>query len=331
MGKKSNGHYSGIGGQAVIEGVMMKNKSTYAVAVRKPDGEIEIDTEEFLGIMPGNVLKRTPFIRGIFNFIDSLMLGMKTLTFSAAFYEDDEPEATKTDKLLDKLFKEKAEKVLMGFTVAVSLVLAVAIFMILPYFITALFHEYVRNASLLAILEGMIRILIFIGYVLAISVMKDIKRVYMYHGAEHKCINCLEKGRPLTVKNVMRSSKQHKRCGTSFMLFVMFVSIVLFFFIRVQNPVYRVVIRIALIPVIAGISYEIIRLAGRSNNILVRIISAPGMWLQRLTTREPDESMVEVAIASVEAVFDWKAYLQEEFGYEVDDSWLDKEEEAAQI
>lgn len=331
MGKKSNGHYSGIGGQAVIEGVMMKNKSTYAVAVRKPDGEIEIDTEEFLGIMPGNVLKRTPFIRGIFNFIDSLMLGMKTLTFSAAFYEDDEPEATKTDKLLDKLFKEKAEKVLMGFTVAVSLVLAVAIFMILPYFITALFHEYVRNASLLAILEGMIRILIFIGYVLAISVMKDIKRVYMYHGAEHKCINCLEKGRPLTVKNVMRSSKQHKRCGTSFMLFVMFVSIVLFFFIRVQNPVYRVVIRIALIPVIAGISYEIIRLAGRSNNILVRIISAPGMWLQRLTTREPDESMVEVAIASVEAVFDWKAYLQEEFGYEVDDSWLDKEEEAAQL
>lgn len=331
MGKKSNGHYSGIGGQAVIEGVMMKNKSTYAVAVRKPDGEIEIDTEEFLGIMPGNVLKRAPFIRGIFNFIDSLMLGMKTLTFSAAFYEDDEPEATKTDKLLDKLFKEKAEKVLMGFTVAVSLVLAVAIFMILPYFITALFHEYVRNASLLAILEGMIRILIFVGYVLAISVMKDIKRVYMYHGAEHKCINCLEKGRPLTVKNVMRSSKQHKRCGTSFMLFVMFVSIVLFFFIRVQNPVYRVVIRIALIPVIAGISYEIIRLAGRSNNILVRIISAPGMWLQRLTTREPDESMVEVAIASVEAVFDWKAYLQEEFGYEVDDSWLDKEEEAAQL
>lgn len=326
MGKKACGHYSGVGGQAVIEGVMMKNNTTYAIAVRKPDGEIEIDTEEFLGVMPGSGLKKTPFIRGIFNFIDSLILGMKTLTFSAAFYEDDEPEATKTDKLLDKLFKEKAEKVLMGCTVAFSLLLAVAIFMILPYFISSLFQAYVRNASLLALLEGIIRLLIFILYVVGISAMKDIRRVYMYHGAEHKCINCIEKGRPLTVRNVMRSSKQHKRCGTSFMLFVMLVSIILFFFIRVQNPVYRVLIRIALIPVIAGISYEIIRLAGRSNNILVKIISAPGMWLQRLTTREPDESIVEVAIASVEAVFDWKSYLQEEFGYEVDDSWLKDEE-----
>lgn len=323
MGKKACGHYSGIGGQAVIEGVMMKSNTTYAVAVRKPDGEIEMDTEEFLGVMPGSALKKIPFVRGIFNFIDSLMLGMKTLTFSASFYEDDEPEATKADRLFDKLFKEKAEKVLMGCTVAFSLVLAVGIFMILPYFISSLFQSYVRNASLLAILEGVVRILIFILYVVGISAMKDIRRVYMYHGAEHKCINCLEKGRPLTVRNVMRSSKQHKRCGTSFMLFVMLVSIILFFFIRVQNPVYRVLIRIALIPVIAGISYEIIRLAGRSNNILVRIISAPGMWLQRLTTKEPDESMVEVAIASVEAVFDWKAYLKEEFGYEVDDTWLE--------
>lgn len=323
MGKKACGHYSGIGGQAVIEGVMMKSNTTYAVAVRKPDGEIETDTEEFLGVMPGSALKKIPFVRGIFNFIDSLALGMKTLTFSASFYEDDEPEATKADRLFDKLFKEKAEKVLMGCTVAFSLVLAVGIFMILPYFISSLFQSYVRNASLLAILEGVVRILIFILYVVGISAMKDIRRVYMYHGAEHKCINCLEKGRPLTVRNVMRSSKQHKRCGTSFMLFVMLVSIILFFFIRVQNPVYRVLIRIALIPVIAGISYEIIRLAGRSNNILVRIISAPGMWLQRLTTKEPDESMVEVAIASVEAVFDWKTYLKEEFGYEVDDTWLE--------
>lgn len=326
MGKKGYGHYSGVGGQAVIEGVMMKNNTTYAVAVRKPDGEIEIDTEEFTGIMPGSALKRIPFIRGVFNFIDSLMLGMKTLTFSASFYEDDEPEATKTDKVLDKLFKDKAEKVLMGCTVAFSLVLAVGIFMVLPYFISSLFQAYVRNASLLAILEGAIRILIFVLYVVGISAMKDIRRVYMYHGAEHKCINCIEKGRPLTVKNVMRSSKQHKRCGTSFMLFVMLVSIILFFFIRVQNPLYRVLIRIALIPVIAGISYEIIRVAGRSNNILVRIISAPGMWLQRLTTKEPDESMVEVAIASVEAVFDWKTYLKEEFGYEIDDTWMEDKE-----
>ncbi len=182
----------------------------------------------------------------------------------------------------------------------------------------------------MAILEGVLRIAIFVLYVLSISLMKDIRRLYMYHGAEHKCINCIEKGRPLTVRNVMRSSKQHKRCGTSFMLFVMLVSVVLFFFIRVENPVYRVLIRIALIPVIAGISYEIIRLAGRSNNILVRIISAPGMWLQRLTTKEPDESMVQVAIAAVEAVFDWKSYLYETFGYEIDDSWLVDDEQAEQ-
>ena len=211
-----------------------------------------------------------------------------------------------------------------------SLALAIGIFMVLPYFITSRFSEYVRSASFMAILEGVLRIAIFVLYVLSISLMKDIRRLYMYHGAEHKCINCIEKGRPLTVRNVMRSSKQHKRCGTSFMLFVMLVSVVLFFFIRVENPVYRVLIRIALIPVIAGISYEIIRLAGRSNNILVRIISAPGMWLQRLTTKEPDESMVQVAIAAVEAVFDWKSYLYETFGYEIDDSWLVDNEQAEQ-
>lgn len=314
---------SGIGGQAVLEGIMMKNKDTYAVAVRKPNGEIEIDIEEYEGILHGNKLKQIPFIRGVFNFIDSLLLGMKALTFSSSFYEDEEPEETKTDKAFQRIFKENAEKVFMGITIAFSLLLAVGIFMILPYFISSLFHVYVRNASLLAILEGVVRILIFILYVVGISVMKDIRRVYQYHGAEHKCINCIEKGRPLTIQNVMKSSKQHKRCGTSFMLFVMFVSIVLFFFIRVENPALRIVIRIALIPVIAGISYEIIKVAGRSNHIIVRIISAPGMWLQRLTTKEPEEAMVEVAIAAVEAVFDWKNYLYEKFGYEVDESWMD--------
>lgn len=323
MKKIRKNRSSGIGGQAVLEGVMMKNKDSYAVAVRKPDGEIEVTTEEFTGIMPESKLKKIPFIRGTFNFIDSLMLGMKALTFSSSFYEE-EGEETKTDKAFNKLFKDKAEKVLMGATVAFSIIMAVAIFMILPYLLTTfLLDKFVRNMSLLAIVEGLIRILIFVLYIVAISAMKDIRRVYQYHGAEHKCINCIEKGRPLTVHNVMRSSKQHKRCGTSFMLFVMFVSVVLFFFIRVENPLMRVGLRILLIPVIAGISYEIIRLAGRSNNILVRIISAPGMWLQRLTTREPDESMVEVAIASVEAVFDWKAYLKETFDYDVDESWMD--------
>ncbi|MDD2971107.1 MAG: DUF1385 domain-containing protein [Lachnospiraceae bacterium] len=326
MKKNKKNRSSGIGGQAVLEGVMMKNKDTYAVAVRKPDGEIEVTTEEYTGIMPGSKLKQIPFIRGTFNFIDSLVLGMKALTFSSSFYEE-EGEETKTDKAMNKLFKDKAEKVLMGLTITFSILMAVAIFMILPYYLSSLLNKFVRNMSLLAIIEGVIRILIFVLYVVAISVMKDIRRVYQYHGAEHKCINCIEKGRPLTVHNVMRSSKQHKRCGTSFMLFVMFVSIVLFFFIRVQNPLLRVGLRILLIPVIAGISYEIIKLAGRSNNILVRIISAPGMWLQRLTTREPDEDMVEVAIASVEAVFDWKAYLKETFGYDVDESWMEEEKQ----
>lgn len=305
----------------MLEGVMMKNKNRYAVAVRKPNGEIEIDVEEYQGILHGSVLTKIPFIRGVFNFIDSLALGMKTLNYSASFYEDTQAEETKTDNVMSKLFKDKAEKILIALTMVLSIVMAVAIFMLLPYGLTMLMEKYVRNASLLAILEGVIRIIIFVVYVVAISLMKDIKRVYQYHGAEHKCINCLEKGRPLTVEDVKRSSRQHKRCGTSFLLFVMLVSVVLFFFIRVDNPVMRLGLRILLIPVIAGISYEIIRLAGKSNNMIVRIISAPGMWLQRLTTKEPEEDMIEVAIASVEAVFDWRAYLREEFGYEVDDTW----------
>lgn len=327
MSRKKNMKYSGIGGQAVLEGIMMKNKDQYAVAVRKPDGEIEVEVEHYTGIIHGSKLMNIPFIRGIFQFLDSLILGMRSLNFSASFYEDAEAEETAADKVFRKLFQDKAEKVFSGIVMVLSLVLAIGIFMVLPYYVTSLFEEYIRSDSFMALIEGVLRIVIFVGYVIGISLMKDIRRVYMYHGAEHKCINCIEKGRPLTVKNVMRSSRQHKRCGTSFLLFVMLVSVVLFFFIRVENPVYRVLIRIALIPVIAGISYEIIRLAGRSGNILVRIISAPGMWLQRLTTREPDESMAEVAIAAVEAVFDWKAYLYETFGYEVDDSWLVDEPE----
>ncbi len=330
MGKKKGRCYSGIGGQAVLEGVMMKNKDTYAVAVRKPDGTIEVDVEAYQGICHGSKVKEIPFLRGIFNFIDSMILGMKTLTWSSQFYEEEEEQ--KKEGWLQKLLGEKAESVLMGLTVAFSVLLAVGIFIVLPYLISLLLVKFVRNASLLAIIEGVLRLLIFVGYVTAISCMKDIRRLYQYHGAEHKCINCIEKGRPLTVKDVMRSSRQHKRCGTSFMLFVMVISILLFIFIRVESPVWRLVVRLLLIPVIAGISYEIIRLAGKSDNILLRLISAPGMWLQKLTTKEPDASMVEVAIASVEAVFDWKAYLKETFGYDVDDSWLeDKKEEDEEL
>ncbi len=316
---KKKGRSCGIGGQAVLEGVMMKNKDRYAVSVRKPNGEIETDTEEFRGIMHDSVLKRLPFIRGVFNFVDSMTLGMRTLTWSVSFFEEGGETEPQKPSLFQKLFGDRADDVAMGMTTTVSIVLAVGIFMILPYYISSLLGSYVRNASLMAMIEGLIRILIFVAYVVGISAMKDIHRLYQYHGAEHKCINCIERGRPLTVRNVMRSSRQHRRCGTSFLLFVMLVSVILFFFIRVENPVYRVGLRILLIPVIAGISYEIIRLAGNSNNILVRILSAPGMWLQKLTTKEPDEEMAEVAIASVEAVFDWRAYLKDTFDYEVEE------------
>lgn len=322
MAKKKQTHYSGIGGQAVLEGVMMKNRDKYAVAVRKPNGEIEIEVEEYKGICGDRKFAKLPFIRGVFAFIDSLVLGMKVTTYSASFYEEEDEKPSKTEEKLEKMLGSKADDIMMTFTVILSVIIAVALFMLLPLFLSDLLGKYIRNVSVIAMIEGLIRILIFIGYITGISLMKDIKRLYMYHGAEHKCINCIEKGRPLTVKDVKRSSRLHKRCGTSFLLFVVLVSVVVFFFIRVDNMALKLILRIALVPVIAGISYEIIRLAGRSDNIIVRIISAPGLWMQKLTTKEPDEDMIEVAIASVEAVFDWKAYLKDTFGYEVDDSWM---------
>ena len=314
MARKKGICASGIGGQAVLEGIMMKNQDLYAVAVRKPDGEIEIDTEEYHGILHGSRIKKVPFIRGVFNFLDSMILGMRTLTYSASFYEDEEATETAADKAMNKVFGDKAESVLMGFTVAFSVVLAVGIFMLLPYFLSSVFEKYVRNTSLLALIEGGIRIVIFLLYVVLISLMQDIKRVYMYHGAEHKCINCIEHGHVLNVNNVRKSSRLHRRCGTSFLLIVM--SVILFVIIRVENPVMRLVSRIVLIPVIAGISYEFIRLAGRSENPVVKLLSAPGLLLQKITTREPDDAMIEVAIKSVEAVFDWRAFLGENFDYE---------------
>ena len=314
--------YSGIGGQAVLEGVMMKNKEKYAVAVRKPDGEIEVEVETYQGLAHGSKFKELPFIRGIFNFLDSLILGTRALNYSASFYEEEEGKETKFDKAMDKMSGGNGEKLLSGIVTVISIMLAVGIFVVLPYFISSLFESFIRNRSLMAIIEGVIRIALFLLYVWGISAMKDIRRLYQYHGAEHKCINCIEKGRPLTVHNVMRSSRLHKRCGTSFIFFVMLVSIVLFFFIQVDNVAEKVILRILLMPVVAGISYEIIRLAGRTDNVFIKILSAPGMWIQRMTTREPDESMAEVAIASVEAVFDWKKYLQDTFGYEVDESWM---------
>lgn len=319
--KKKVQRYSGIGGQAVLEGVMMKNDEKYAVAIRKPNGEISVEVENFQGVLHGSKIKKIPFIRGVFNFIDSLMLGNKVLNYSASFYEEEE-EDTKFNKAMDKISGGHGEKLLTTLVMIISICLAIGIFIVLPYFISSKFEGFVRNRSLMLIIEGAIRIGIFLLYVWGISAMKDIRRLYRYHGAEHKCINCIEKGRPLTVHNVMRSSRLHKRCGTSFIFFVLFVSIILFFFIRVDNMAQKVILRVLLMPVVAGISYEIIRLAGKSNNIFVRILSIPGMLIQRLTTKEPDVEMVQVAMASVEAVFDWKQYLYDTFGYEVDESWM---------
>lgn len=305
---------SGIGGQAVIEGIMMRNKNRYAVAVRKPDKEIAVDVKEYNGIVKNEKCKQLPIVRGVLSFIDSLVLGMKTLTFSASFYEEEEEEAGKTaggEGWMDKIFKDKAEDAVMIATVCFSVVAALALFMILPYFISSLLAPYIVSDVLMTLIEGCIRIAIFIGYILLITLMKDIKRTFMYHGAEHKCINCIESGLPLNVENVRISSKHHKRCGTSFLLIVMVISMVFFFFIHTTNPAMRVIIRLLLIPVIAGVSYEFIRLAGNSDSYFVEILSKPGMWMQKLTTKEPDDAMIEVAIRAVEAVFDWKEFLVE--------------------
>ena len=317
--------YSGIGGQAVMEGVMMKNQEKYAVAVRKPDQEIVVETSTYEGLIKNKKIRNMPILRGVFSFIESLVLGMKTLTFSASFFEEEEEEKSgfrKAEKRAgakkpapteeeQKKKEKRQENALMGGTVAISIVLAVAIFMVLPYYISVFFQRFITSQTLLALLEGVIRLTIFIGYVAAISLMPDIKRVYMYHGAEHKCINCIEQGMDLTVENVRKSSRLHKRCGTSFLLIVMLISIVFFLFIRVDNRILQLLLRLVLIPVIAGVSYEFIRLAGRSDHMLVNLFSKPGLLLQRITTREPDDSMIEVGIASVEAVFDWKAYVKE--------------------
>ena len=216
--------YSGIGGQAVLEGVMMKNKEKYAVAVRKPDGEIDVEAETYQGLAHGSRIKELPFIRGIFNFLDSLILGTRALNYSASFYEEEDSKETKFDKAMNKMSGGKGEKMLSGIVTVISVVLAVGIFIVLPYFISSLFESFIRNRSLMAIIEGVIRIALFLLYVWGISAMKDIRRLYQYHGAEHKCINCIEQGMDLTVENVRKSSRLHKRCGTSFLLIVMLIS-----------------------------------------------------------------------------------------------------------
>ncbi len=350
---------SGIGGQAVIEGVMMRNGGRYAVAVRTPDRQIAVDVQEISSsAIQDKKLAKLPIIRGVINFFDSLILGMKALMYSASLYaEESEEERTgreekarakarsKAQKLEEKgrtaeakAALEKCEKKLakeresgsgeeeddwmITLTVIVSLIFSIVLFMMVPYFLSRLLKRAIASETLILVIEGIVKLAIFMGYMALISRMKDIQRTFMYHGAEHKCINCIEHGLELNVENVRGSSREHKRCGTSFLFLVMFISIVfimvvsipLFALIHVHTSLWRIVLRLALLPVIAGVSYEFLRLAGSTDNKIINALSRPGMALQRLTTKEPDDSMIEVAIASVEAVFDWKKFENEQFG-----------------
>lgn len=300
-----------IGGQAVIEGVMMKNMDRYAVSVRKPNGKIETKVEECVSFAEKHPLFQLPVFRGMANFLESMVIGMKTLNYSASFYEDEEEQTeSRTEQLLEKILGEKAEKIIMGIVLVFSLAISIGLFMILPYIASEALGKLIRNEYVILFMEGIIRIAIFLGYIVLISRMEDIKRVFMYHGAEHKTINCLEAGVPLTPENVDNFSRLHKRCGTSFIFIVMIISMVFFFFIRVDTIWLRIVLRLFFLPLVAGVSYEFIRLAGSSDHPLVQIFSKPGLALQRLTTKEPDHSMIEVAIASVEGVFDWREYIE---------------------
>ncbi len=306
--------YSGIGGQAVIEGIMMRNGSKYAVAVRKPDGDIAVDVKDRVPLTQRWRFAGLPFIRGTFSFAESLIVGMSTLMFSASFYEDDEGEEPgKFEQWLEKKFGDKLDKVIMTVSMVFAVILAMVLFMWLPLAVAGLFRKVIPSDTLMAVIEGLLRVGIFILYIKLISHTEDINRTFMYHGAEHKCINCIEHGLPLNVDNVAVSSKEHKRCGTSFIVIVMIIGILFFMVLRFPNPLYRFLSRIILLPVIAGVSYEFLRIAGSTDNPVINALSRPGMWMQGLTTKEPDDSMIEVAIEAVNAVFNWKEYEQENF------------------
>ena len=301
---------SNIGGQAVMEGVMMRNKNKYAVAVRLTNNEINVDVKEEKVNL--DTVNKIPIVRGMVTFIHSLYIGISSLMLSASYFEEEEDNKPKTKEEEKKA--ERKEKVEMGGTLIFSFVLALGIFVVIPFYLSKIFSMFIESASVIALIEGIIRVLIFILYILLISKMEDIKRVFMYHGAEHKCINCIEHGMELNVENVKLSSRLHKRCGTSFVFIVFLISVFVFMFIRMDSRALQLLCRILLMPVIAGISYEFIRAAGRSDSKIVDALSKPGLMLQKITTAEPDDDMIEVGIASVEAVFDWKQFLKDNEG-----------------
>ena len=296
----SKQHKTSIGGQAVIEGIMMRGPEKTSLAVRLPNGSLDVETWENPKITAW--YKKTPFVRGIFNFVDTMRLGYKCLMKSADKAGFDEGEPDKIDLWLNRHFGEKATAVLTGFASVIAVVAAVLMFLILPTFAVKGLDMLLPLGGFASLIEGLIKIAILVGYMAAVSRMKDIHRMFQYHGAEHKTIFCYEAGEELTVENMRRQRRFHPRCGTSFLLIVVIVSVLVTSFVTWSNPWLRVVLKILLLPVVVGISYEIIKLAGRYTNLCTRMISAPGMWLQHITTQEPEDDMIEVAIASLKPV-----------------------------
>ena len=306
--------YSGIGGQAVLNGIMMRCKDEYSLAVRLDDGSIKVEKSTYVMLKDKYKICSLPFIRGIFAMVDSLILGTKTLGRSAELAtENEEIVETKFEKFLKEKFGKKGEDFLLGLITVVSFVIALSVFMLLPAGIGSVIRIFIKNRLIVSIAEGLIRILLFVLYIKLISVMPEINQTFMYHGSEHKCINCIESGLDLTVENVIKSSKEHKRCGTSFLVIVMLISIVFFMFIQVDDIGVKFLSRILLIPIVAGISYELLLFMGKFDNKFVDIISKPGMWMQGLTTKESNKEQVEVAIKAIEEVFDWKKFIRDNF------------------
>lgn len=303
--EKSPNHITSIGGQAVIEGVMMRGPKEIATAVRKSDGSIVIDKSPVSSVVLKYKLNKIPIVRGVVSFVESLVTGMKCLMFSAdqMDIEDEEDyKPSKFEKWLDDKFGDRVKDIAIYFSVAVALVFSVCLFMLLPNALATVIKHFTENHVVLNLAEGVIRMAIFLGYLTLVSRMKDIQRVFEYHGAEHKTIATYESGDELTVENARTHSRFHPRCGTSFLLIVMVVSIIVFSCLKWGHMWQNMLYRLLLLPVVAGISYEMIKIAGRSKNRFVALLTKPGLWLQRITTREPDDSQLEVAIASLKAV-----------------------------
>ena len=302
--EKSCAFKTSIGGQALMEGILMRGPEKQAIVIRKPDGTLEEKVEGYSLPKDKYPILGLPIIRGAVNFVDTMIKGVKAMMYSAEFLpEEEQGEPDKLDLWIQKHFPEdKAQKVIVGVAVALGIALSVGLFILLPTILAGLVAPFVGNGILRNLIEGLFRIVIFLSYLMLVSRMKEIKRVWMYHGAEHKTIFCYEAGLPLTVENARKQPRLHPRCGTSFLLIVMVVSILVFSLVRWSNVWVRMLMRILLLPLTVGISYEIIKYAGRHDNVLTRIISAPGKALQLITTAEPDDSMLEVAIRSLELV-----------------------------